>query len=51
MFRNYIGYVFRYEYPVPKQHVVPPTYTPHLVGNQFPKMVHPITNKDREHVQ
>jgi hypothetical protein len=30
----------------PEQFVVLPTYTPHLVGNQFPTMVQPMTNRD-----
>jgi hypothetical protein len=38
MLRKYIGYVPRYVYHVPEQ-LVPPTYTPHSVGNQFPTMV------------
>jgi hypothetical protein len=30
---------------------VPPTYIPYFIGNQFPTMVQPMTNKDRQHVQ
>jgi hypothetical protein len=35
IFRNYISYVPRNVYPIPKQHVVRPTYTPYSIGNQF----------------
>ncbi len=45
--RNYIGYVHGYVYPIPKQPIPPPTYTPHCVGNQFLTMVQPMTNRDR----
>ncbi len=38
IFKNYIGYVPRNVYPIPK-HVVPPTYIPYSIGNQFPTMV------------
>jgi hypothetical protein len=37
MFRNYTSYVPRYVYHVLEQ-LVPPTYTPHSIGNQFPTM-------------
>jgi hypothetical protein len=33
VFSNYVGYVLRNVYPIPKQLVVPPTYTPYYVGN------------------
>ncbi len=33
IFRNYIGYVLKYMYPIPKQPIVPPTFTPHSDGN------------------
>jgi hypothetical protein len=39
IFRNYIGYVLRNVYPVPKQPIVPPTYIPNFTGNEFPTMV------------
>jgi len=51
MFRNYMGYVPRYEYLVLEKPIVPPTHTPHFVGNKFLKMVHLIINRDRELVQ
>jgi hypothetical protein len=51
IFRNCIGYVFGNVYPIPGQLIVPPTYTPCLVGNQFLTMVQPIASKDRQHVQ
>jgi hypothetical protein len=46
IFRNYTSYVFRYVYPILEQHVVPPIYTPHTIGNQFPIMVQPTTSRD-----
>jgi hypothetical protein len=39
IFRNYISYVSRNVYPVPKQLVIPPTYIPYSIGNQFPIMI------------
>jgi hypothetical protein len=33
IFRKYIGYVPGYVYPILEQLVVPPTHTPHFVGN------------------
>jgi hypothetical protein len=50
IFRNYTCYVLRNVYPVPEQPIVPPTYIPNFVGNQFPIMVQPMTSKDRQHV-
>ncbi len=50
IFRNYTCYVPRYVYSILKQHVVPPMYTPHIIGNWFPIMVQPITTKDKGHV-
>jgi hypothetical protein len=43
-----MGYVPRNVYPIREQHVVPPTYIPYHVGNQFPIVVQPVTNKDRQ---
>jgi hypothetical protein len=37
-------------YPLSKQLVVPPRYTPRSIGNQFLIMVQLITNRDKEHV-
>jgi hypothetical protein len=51
MFRNYTCYVSRYVYLVPKQPIVPLTYTPHSIGNQFLTMVQLVTNRDRRHIQ
>ncbi len=47
IFRNYIGCVPENVYLIPKQPIMPPTYIPYSIGNQFPKMVQPIANKDR----
>ncbi len=47
IFRNYTSYVHGNVYPVPKQHVVPPTYIPYSVGNQFPIVVQLMTNKEK----
>jgi hypothetical protein len=33
IFKNYTGYVAKYVYPIPKHPIVPPTFTPHFVGN------------------
>ncbi len=33
MFRNYTCYILKYVYLIPKQLIVPPTYTPHSIGN------------------
>jgi hypothetical protein len=51
MFMNYTSYVPRYVYPILEQLVVPPTYTPHSIGNLFIIVVQPVTNKDRQYVQ
>ncbi len=51
IFRNYIGYVLRNVYLVPKQPIVPPTYIPYSVGNQFLIVVQLMTSKDRQLVQ
>jgi hypothetical protein len=51
IFRSYIGYVFGNVYPVLEQPVVPPTFIPYFIGNQFPTMLQLVTNKDRQHVQ
>jgi hypothetical protein len=50
IFRNYIYYVLGNMYAILKQHVVPPTYRPYSVGNQFPIMVQLVTSNDRQHV-
>ncbi len=51
IFRNYIGYIPRNVYLILKQHVVPPTYIPYFVGNQFPIVVQLVTSKERQLVQ
>jgi hypothetical protein len=51
IFRNYIGYVLGNVYLVPEQLVVPPTYIPNFVGNQFPILVQLVINKDKQLVQ
>ncbi len=33
IFKNYTCYVPKYVYPIPKQPIIPPTFTPHFVGN------------------
>jgi hypothetical protein len=48
IFRNYIGYVLGNVYLVPEQPIVPPTYIPYSIGNQFPTMVQLVTSKDRQ---
>jgi hypothetical protein len=47
IFRNYTSYVNGNVYLILKQHVVPPTYIPYFVGNQFPIMVQLMTSKDK----
>jgi hypothetical protein len=39
IFKNYTSYVLRNVYRIPKQPVVPPTYIPYFVGNQFLTLV------------
>jgi hypothetical protein len=51
IFRNYRGYVPRNVYAKPKQPIVPPTYIPYSIGNQFLLVVQPMIRKDRELVQ
>ncbi len=51
IFRNYTCYVLGNVYPIPKQHVVPPTYIPNSIGNQFPIMVQLVINKDKQPIQ
>ncbi len=51
IYRNYISYVLGYVYLVLEQHVVPPTYTPHSIGNYFPTVVQLVISKDKELVQ
>jgi len=50
IFRNYIGYVLRNVYPIPEQ-LIPPTYIPNSIGNQFPIMVKLVINNDRQPIQ
>ncbi len=51
VFRNYIGYVFRNVYLILEQPIIPSTYIPNSIGNQFPIMVQPMISKDKQHVQ
>jgi hypothetical protein len=44
---NYTGYVFGNVYRISKQLIVPLTYIPHFVGNQFLTMVQLMTNRDK----
>ncbi len=46
IFRNYTGYVPRYVYRIPKQPIVPPAFTPHIVGKQFLTVVQPVISMD-----
>jgi hypothetical protein len=46
MFRNHINYVTTNVYLIPRQLIIPPTYTPYFVKNQFPIVVQPIANKE-----
>jgi len=47
IFKNYIGYVLGNVYLVLEQLVVPPTYTPHSIRNQFFIMVQLVTSRDK----
>jgi hypothetical protein len=51
IFWNYIGYVPRNVYLILEQHVVPLTYIPKSIGNQFFIVVQPMTNKDKQPIQ
>jgi len=51
IFRNYTSYVSGNVYLILEQLVVPLTYIPYLVGNQFPIVVQLVTNKDKELIQ
>jgi len=48
IFRNYIIYVPRNVYTVHEQLIVPLTYIPNLIGNQFPTLVQVVTSKDKQ---
>jgi hypothetical protein len=50
IFRNYISYVPRNVYPIPEQPIIPPTYIPNFVGNQFPTVIQLVINKDKQPV-
>jgi hypothetical protein len=45
-FNNYTSYVPRNVYLVLEQPIVPPTYIPNFIGNQFCTMVQIVTSKD-----
>jgi hypothetical protein len=51
IFRIYTYYVPENVYPLFEQPIVPPTYIPNSIGNQFPLVVQPVISKDRQHVQ
>jgi len=53
IFRNPIGYIPRLYvmYLVLEQLVIPPIYTPHIVGNQFTIMIQLVVNKDKGPIQ
>jgi hypothetical protein len=51
IFRNYTCFVPGIVYRIPEQPIVPPTYIPFLVGNQFPTVVQPLTNRDKQPIQ
>ncbi len=51
IFRNYTRYVPRNVYPVIEQPIVPLTYIPNFVGNQFHTMVQLVTGKDMQPIQ
>jgi len=51
LFKNYTSYVPRNVYLILEQPIVPPTYIPFFIGNQFPIVVQPVTSKDKQHVQ
>jgi hypothetical protein len=48
IFRNYTSYVRGNVYLVFEQLVVPPTYVPYLVINQFLIVVQVVTNRDTQ---
>jgi hypothetical protein len=48
IFKNYTSYVHGNVYLVLEQPLVPPTYIPNFVGNQFLIIVQPMINKDRQ---
>jgi hypothetical protein len=47
IFKNYTCYVPGNVYPAFEQLVVPPTYIPYSVGNQFSIVVQLVTNKEK----
>jgi len=51
IFKNYTSYVPGYVYPILEQPIVPPKFTSHIVGNQFPIMVQLVTNMDKRPIQ
>ncbi len=51
IFRNHTGYEPENVYLVSKQPAAPPAYIPHFVRNQFPIVVQPVINRDRQPVQ
>jgi hypothetical protein len=51
IFKNYTCYVPENVYLVLEQLVVPHTYIPNSIGNQFPTVVQPMISKDRQPIQ
>ncbi len=50
IFRNYTSYVPKNVYPVPEQPIIPLTYIPNYIGNQFPIVDQLMTSKKKQHV-
>jgi hypothetical protein len=48
IFRNYTSYVLGNVYQAHEQPIIPPTYIPYLIGDQFLTMVQPMARKDRQ---
>ncbi len=48
IFKNYASYVLGNVYLIPERHVIPPTYIPYFISNQFPIVVQIVTSKDRQ---
>jgi hypothetical protein len=51
IFNNHTSYVPRNVYPIPEQLVVPLTYIPNFIGNQFCTMVQIVISMDIQLVQ
>jgi hypothetical protein len=52
VFKNYTNYVHgNCTQYLNNMLYIPPTYIPNFIGNQFPRVVQPVTSKDRQLVQ